>query len=165
MNEARKPRVTDPLEGLADRPGFLIRRAHQISQSIFTEECSGLDITSTQFGILWVLERAGEMDQIGIARLLGFDRSTTALVVKLLERRRVIKRTVDRADRRRQVLRLTDLGRDLRIAAEPRVDRVRTRLQKPFTAQEAKTFSRLLEKFTRTLEQTARAPRELSAKK
>src|SRR6185312_729409 len=131
-----KKRQVDPLGGLGDRPGFLIRRAHQISQSVFIEECSSLDITSTQFGVLWVLERAGELDQIGIARLLGFDRSTTALVVKLLERRRLISRTVDRADRRRQLLQLTAAGRNLRKRAEPRVDRVRARLQEPFTREE-----------------------------
>src|SRR6476646_6280004 len=109
----RKKRQVDPLEGLGDRPGFLIRRAHQISQSVFIEEFSGLDITSTQFGVLWILGRAGELDQIGIARLLGFDRSTTALVVKLLERRGLIARSADGEDRRRHVLRLTESGRSL----------------------------------------------------
>jgi MarR family transcriptional regulator, lower aerobic nicotinate degradation pathway regulator len=159
MKKARKAPKVSPLKGLADRPGFLIRRAHQISQSVFIEECSELDITSTQFGILWVLDRAGEMDQIGIARLLGFDRSTTALVVGLLERRRLVSRTADVTDRRRQLLRLTAAGRDLRKQAQPRVDRVRVRLQEPFTAEEAKTFYRLLKKFTGVLDQTARTPR------
>jgi DNA-binding MarR family transcriptional regulator len=159
MKKTKKPTAVDPLEGLGDRPGFLIRRAHQISQAVFIEQCSELDLTSTQFGFLWVLERAGELDQIGIARLLGFDRSTTALVVKLLERRRLISRTVDRADRRRQLLQLTTAGRNLRKRAEPRVDRVRARLQEPFTREEAKTFARLLKKFTGALDQTVRAPR------
>jgi DNA-binding MarR family transcriptional regulator len=153
-----KKRQVDPLGGLGDRPGFLIRRAHQISQSVFIEECSSLDITSTQFGVLWILGRAGELDQIGIARLLGFDRSTTALVVKLLESRGLIVRSVDKADRRRSVLRLTKLGIDLQKRAEPRVDRVRARLEEPFTSEEAKTFSKLLQKFTRALADTARAP-------
>jgi DNA-binding MarR family transcriptional regulator len=148
----------DPLDGLGDRPGFLIRRAHQISQSVFIEECSSFDITSTQFGVLWILEHAGELDQIGIARLLGFDRSTTALVVKLLERRKLIKRSVDRTDRRRHVLRLTPAGMELRKRAEPAVNRVRARLEAPFAPQEAKTFLRLLGKFTSALDDTARAP-------
>ncbi len=141
----KKPtdRPADPLTGLRDRPGFLIRRAHQISQSVFTEECGGLDITSTQFGVLWILSRAGELDQIGIARLLGFDRSTTALVVKLLQRRGLIAQSVDKADRRRYVLRLTKRGKELKEGAEPLVDEVRTRLESPFTADEAKTFLRL----------------------
>jgi DNA-binding MarR family transcriptional regulator len=90
--------------------------------------------------------------------LLGFDRSTTALVVKLLESRGLIVRSVDKADRRRSVLRLTKLGIDLQKRAEPLVDRVRARLEEPFTSEEAKTFSKLLQKFTRALADTARAP-------
>ena len=140
---------TNPLRGLEDRPGFLIRRAHQISQALFVEECAGLNITATQFGVLWVLGHGVQLDQISIARLLGFDRSTTAMVVKLLEDRKLVLRSPDPNDRRRYVLRLTKAGEDLRLRALPPVDRVRTRLESVFTSAEAKTFSRLLDKFTR----------------
>lgn len=142
--------LTNPLRGLEDRPGFLIRRAHQISQSLFIEECAGLNITATQFGVLWVLGQDVQLDQISIARLLGFDRSTTAMVVKLLQDRKLVLRSPDTNDRRRHLLRLTKAGEDLRLRAEPLVDRVRTRLESVFTTSEAKTFSRLLDKFTRS---------------
>ena len=141
---------TNPLRGLEDRPGFLIRRAHQISQALFVEECAGLNITATQFGVLWVLGHGVQLDQISIARLLGFDRSTTAMVVKLLEDRKLVLRSPDPNDRRRYVLRLTKVGKELRLRALPPVDRVRTRLESVFTSAEAKTFSRLLDKFTRS---------------
>jgi DNA-binding MarR family transcriptional regulator len=141
---------TNPLRGLEDRPGFLIRRAHQISQALFVEECAGLNITATQFGVLWVLGHGVQLDQISIARLLGFDRSTTAMVVKLLEDRKLVLRSPDPSDRRRYVLRLTKAGEELRQRALPPVDRVRTRLESVFTSAEAKTFSRLLDKFTRS---------------
>jgi len=141
---------TNPLRGLEDRPGFLIRRAHQISQALFVEECAGLNITATQFGVLWVLGHGVQLDQISIARLLGFDRSTTAMVVKLLEDRKLVLRSPDPNDRRRYVLRLTKAGEDLRLRALPPVDRVRTRLESVFTSAEAKTFARLLDKFTRS---------------
>lgn len=143
---------TNPLRGLDDRPGFLIRRAHQISQSVFIDECAGLDITATQFGVLWVLGHADELDQISIARMLGFDRSTTSMVVKLLEKRKLVIRTPDKNDLRRYVLRLTKAGEDLRHRTQPRVDRVRRRLEAVFTPAEAKTFSKLLEKFTRSFD-------------
>jgi DNA-binding MarR family transcriptional regulator len=149
---------TDLMKGLDDRPGFLIRRAHQISQSVFIEECSSLDITATQFGVLSVLSRAGELDQISIARLLGFDRSTTGLVVNLLEERALIARTPNPTDRRRHVLRLTAAGEDLRRRAEPLVDRVRARLEGVFTPVQAETFLKLLDKFTRSFDETARVP-------
>jgi DNA-binding MarR family transcriptional regulator len=148
----------DLMKGLDDRPGFLIRRAHQISQSVFIEECSGLDITATQFGVLSVLSRAGELDQIGIARLLGFDRSTTGLVVNLLEERKLVVRSPNPDDRRRHVLRLTAAGEDLRRRAEPLVDRVRARLEGVFTPAQAQTFLKLLDKFTRSFDDTARVP-------
>jgi DNA-binding MarR family transcriptional regulator len=151
-------KTANPLDGLEERPGFLIRRAHQISQSVFIEECAGLDITATQFGVLWVLSRAGALDQISIARLLGFDRSTTGLVVKLLEDRKLIVRTPDPDDRRRYVLRLTKAGDDLRRRAEPRVNEVRKRLEAVFTPAERKTFAKLLDKFTRSFDETTRVP-------
>jgi MarR family transcriptional regulator, lower aerobic nicotinate degradation pathway regulator len=143
---------TNPLRGLEDRLGFLIRRAHQISQAVFVRECAGLDITATQFGVLWVLGHTEQLDQISLARMLGFDRSTTSLVVKLLEKRKLVIRTSDENDRRRYVLRLTKAGDDLRRRAQPRVDNVRRRLEAVFTPAEAKTFARLLETFTRSFD-------------
>jgi DNA-binding MarR family transcriptional regulator len=148
----------DAMVGLDDRPGFLIRRAHQISQSVFIDECQSLDITATQFGVMSVLARFRELDQIGIARALGFDRSTTALVVKLLEDRALIVRTSNAADRRRHVLRLTAAGEKLRRRAEPLVDRVRDRLVGAFPPGQAATFMALLDKFIRSFDHIARVP-------
>lgn len=163
-NSSLRRLAADPMEDLAGRPGVLIRRAHQISQSVFIEECESLDITASQFGVLSVLARAGELDQISIARLLGFDRSTTALVVKLLEARKLIVRKRDPADRRRHVLRLTAVGESLRRRAESRVDRVRDRLLAVFTPAEAAAFTALLDKFTRSFNETVRVPLRRSPK-
>jgi DNA-binding MarR family transcriptional regulator len=155
MNSRHLPAA---IEGLDDRPGFLIRRAHQISQSVFVEECESLDITATQFGVMSVLARFGQLDQISIARILGFDRSTTGLVVKLLEDRALILRTPNTADRRRHMLCLTEAGERLRRRAEPLVDRVRDRIVGVFTPVQAKMFMKLLDKFTRSFDDNARVP-------
>jgi hypothetical protein len=45
------------LRDLYRRPGFMIRRAHQIAVSVFLEETAELGVTSTQYGILHVLEQ------------------------------------------------------------------------------------------------------------
>jgi hypothetical protein len=58
LDRAAEQDTTQSPSGLEDRPGFLVRRAHQISQYIFVEECPGLSISATQFGVLWVLGRA-----------------------------------------------------------------------------------------------------------
>ena len=39
---------------LSDRPGFLVRRLHQIHLALFAEECAGLDITPVQYSIMTV---------------------------------------------------------------------------------------------------------------
>ena len=61
------------LSRLYARPGFLLRRAHQISAAVFEDECRALAITPAQFGVMTVLGAHPCMDQSSLARALGFD--------------------------------------------------------------------------------------------
>jgi MarR family transcriptional regulator, lower aerobic nicotinate degradation pathway regulator len=136
-----------PIAALYERPGFKLRRANQIALSIFADECRTYNLTTTQFGVLTTLEPySGALDQIGLAQLLGLDRSTTGLVVGLLERRKLLQRTPHPHDRRRQVLALTPDGRRLLITVAPAVDRAVERLLEPFSKSEAATFHALLDR-------------------
>src|SRR5260370_7788603 len=83
---------TESLEDLYQRPGFMIRRAHQIAVAIFLEEARESRITPTQYGVLVILGRRPEIYQNTLARLLGLDRSTTGLVVRKLAERGLIAR-------------------------------------------------------------------------
>lgn len=125
------------LRELYRRPGFLIRRAHQVSTAIFTEECGRFDITQTQFGMLFVLHQRPNLDQVTVARLARFDHSTNRMVVDLLEARGFIERRVDIIDRRRRVLNLTPAGRRLLNDLTPFAQRARQRLVKCLTGPEA----------------------------
>ena len=98
------------LGDLYSRPGFKIRRAHQIAAALFAEVNADLGITTTQYGILYALAHVDELDQIGLARLVWLDRSTTGLVLDLLERRGWVDRIVHAQDRRRRQLILTEKG-------------------------------------------------------
>ncbi len=118
------PSIPKPGGGLAAlyaRPGFKLRRAHQIALSVFLEECRAHDVTTTQYGILVALRECPGIDQVGLAQLLGLDRSTTGMVVGLLEARALLKRTQPPEDRRRRLL-------------------------DPFSAPEAELFNALLDK-------------------
>src|ERR1700730_12856940 len=95
------------LDDLYRRPGFMIRRAHQIAVSLFLEETGELGITNRQYGILFALKQRPGIDQISVARLLGLDRSTTGMVIKKLEQAGLVGRDVGARDRRRGGLRLT----------------------------------------------------------
>jgi MarR family transcriptional regulator, lower aerobic nicotinate degradation pathway regulator len=148
-----------PIAALYERPGFKLRRANQIALSIFADECRAFNLTTTQFGILTTLAPySGALDQIGLAQLLGLDRSTTGLVVGLLERRKLLQRTPHPHDRRRQVLALTPEGRRLLVTVAPAVDRAVQRLLEPFSKSEAAIFHALLDRLLEHHNTAVRVP-------
>jgi DNA-binding MarR family transcriptional regulator len=150
----------DPLEELYARPGFMIRRAHQIAVALFLEETGALGITTTQFGILHLLKHRPGIDQISVSKLLGLDRSTTGMVLQKLEDARLIARRVGSGDRRRRTLRLTPSGERMlkRLAAPARS--AQERVLSAFDPQERTQFLRLLDKFTRRFNDSTRVPLE-----
>jgi DNA-binding MarR family transcriptional regulator len=147
-----------PLDQLYRRPGFMIRRAHQIAVSLFLEETGELGITNRQYGIMLVLKHQPGIDQITVAKLLGLDRSTTGMVLGKLEAAGLVGRVVGAKDRRRRSLKLTPAGeRMLRRLAKP-ARRAQERVLSAFSPRERETFLDLLEKFAQKFNDTTRVP-------
>lgn len=146
------------LTELYERPGFLIRRAHQIAVSIFLEETGDLGITNTQYGILFVLKNRPGIDQISVAKLLGLDRSTAGMVLGKLEEAGLVERTLGVSDRRRRTLHLTRAGAHMLERLKTPARRAQSRVLEPFSADERKTFLKLLERLAGTLNETTRVP-------
>lgn len=149
---------------LYGRPGFKLRRAHQIAVSLFTEECRAFEVTPTQYGILVALHERPGLDQIGLAGVLGLDRSTTGMVVGLLEARALLRRTPHATDRRRRVLALTDEGRTMLAALGPAAERARRRLLEPLDAEAARVFGALLDRLLSHHDAAVRVPLVAPAK-
>jgi DNA-binding MarR family transcriptional regulator len=126
----------EPMRGLHRRPGFLIRRAHQISTGLFVRDCRAFEITPTQFGALYALKHCPGLDQVSLARLVYLDRSTTAKVVGLLETRGLVERHIDAGDRRRRVLNLTDAGNRLYMESTGAAQAAVEHLMQPISADE-----------------------------
>ncbi len=150
--------VPASLDTLYHRPGFLLRRAHQIAVSLFVEQPGADGTTTTQYGVLVILRACEGLDQISLSKKVGLDRSTTALVVKKLEDDGYVVRLADPKDRRRKVIVLTARGeRKLQSLRE-----VAARSQEValsiFTAQEAAQFLALLAKFVMHFNKITRAP-------
>jgi DNA-binding MarR family transcriptional regulator len=95
---------------LEKRPGFLIRRLHQIHVALFQEKCASFDLTPLQYSLLTALARCGTADQTTLAAEIVLDRTTTTGVLKRLQSRTFIERTVHSRDRRAQMCRLTKSG-------------------------------------------------------
>jgi MarR family transcriptional regulator, lower aerobic nicotinate degradation pathway regulator len=154
---------TQSLAEIYHRPGFMIRRAHQIAVAIFLEEARASRVTPTQYGVLVILERRPGIDQNTLARLLGLDRSTTGLVVRKLAERGWVARATGVGDLRRRELRLTRAGALAlrRIADSAR--RAQRRLLSPLPARERQRFLDLLARLTAAFNETTRVPVDYAA--
>jgi DNA-binding MarR family transcriptional regulator len=106
----RKREGAWPLE---KRPGFLIRRLHQIHVALFQQKCAAFDITPLQYSLLTALARCGTADQTTLAAEVMLDRTTTTGALKRLQSRKLIERAVHSRDRRAQMCRLTRSGERL----------------------------------------------------
>jgi DNA-binding MarR family transcriptional regulator len=95
---------------LDQRPGFLIRRLHQIHVALFQKTCAAFEITPLQYSLLSALEKRGTADQTTLAADVALDRTTTTGALKRLQSRDFIERQIDHGDRRAQRCRLTPSG-------------------------------------------------------
>ena len=145
------------LTDLYTHPGHLLRRAHQISASIFHDEL-GSFVTPIQYAILRILIENPGVDQVSVAGLVAIDTSTAASVAIRLEERKLITRYVDPKNRRQRKLFLTDDGRAILKEGDVANSRLRERLFAAFTDDEAAAFMHLLEKFVRMNNYQSRAP-------
>ena len=108
---AKKPtRNSQASWPLDQRPGFLIRRLHQIHVALFQQECAGFDITPLQYSLLTALAERGTADQTTLAADVALDRTTTTGALKRLQLRGFIERSIHDRDRRARSCRLTRSG-------------------------------------------------------
>ncbi len=150
--------MTDPLTAITRRPGFMIRRAHQIATAVFLDEGGPHGLTTTQFGLLSLLEHRPHLDQISAARLLGLDRSTTGMVLNSLERAGLLVRVVASNDKRRRVLTMTPAGRDRLASMQAPAARAVERLLAPLDPAERPVLIGLLAKLIGAMNEATRVP-------
>jgi len=109
----KRLRKTEPSWPLDQRPGFLIRRLHQIHVALFQKNCAAFEITPLQYSLLSALAKRRTADQTTLAADIALDRTTTTGALKRLQLRRFVERAVHQRDRRAQICRLTKAGEAL----------------------------------------------------
>ena len=145
------------LSQLYARPGFLLRRAHQISAAVFEDECKSVALTPAQFGVLCVLHASPGLDQSSLGRALGFDKVTVMRVMRVLESRGLIARVYAASNRRNLSITLTDTGLALLIQTKEPVEHAYNRLMAPLNQEQQEHLVSLLQLLTVGLEGEARA--------
>lgn len=143
---------------LYERPGFLLRRAHQISVSIFESACAGISLTPAQYAVLTVLQADGSLDQSSVARAIGLDKVTVSLLLRGLESRGLVDRRPVPENRRKRALTLTPLALDVLRRSRAPAEAAYEQLMEPFDAQQRSQFIGLLQLMVCGLEHCARAP-------
>lgn len=145
------------LSKLYARPGFLLRRAHQISAAVFEDECRSVGLTPAQFGVLSVLRASPGLDQSTLARALGFDKVTVLRVLRGLETRGLIERVPAPSSRRNLSISLSVEGLALLKQAQEPAERAYSRLMAPLDNTQQNQLVHLLQLLTTGLESEARA--------
>jgi DNA-binding MarR family transcriptional regulator len=130
--------------GIWDRPGFLVRRLHQIHVALFLEQVADGEVTPIQYGLLSILSMNPGIDQFTLGEELGLDRANVAGILKRLEARGWVRRVVDADNRRRKLCLVTPRGEAFLKAHHPQMQQSQRMLLAPLSAAEREQFIDLL---------------------
>ncbi len=143
---------------LWNRPGFLIRRLHQIHVAMFLESCEEFNVTPVQFGVLTVLNTQDVLDQVTIANSIGVDRNTAADVIRRLEARGLLTRPASVTDKRAKLAKITSKGRKFVASVQPAMITAQRKFTNPLTREENEVLMSLLRKLITENNDASRAP-------
>jgi DNA-binding MarR family transcriptional regulator len=156
MNAA--PFAVETLAQLYARPGFLLRRAHQISAAVFEDACAPLALTQAQYGAMTVLAAAPGLDQTRLARALAYDKVTVMRVLRGLQARGLVERAPVPGNARQLAVQLSVAGHDLLAQAQAAAQAAYQRLLQPLVPEQQRQLVQLLTLLTDGLSHEARAP-------
>jgi len=122
------------------RPGFLVRRLHQIYVAIYFQNCERFGTTPVQSSVMQVLLAHPGMDQIALAQEIGIDRTTASSVLTRLEGRGIVKREADPTDRRNKRAFLTPAGQAMLRDMQASIEAAHRELVKPLPPAEREHF-------------------------
>ncbi|WP_018901672.1 MarR family transcriptional regulator [Rhizobium sp. 2MFCol3.1] len=150
--------MTISYEDIREAPGFLIRRCHQISNAIFLEEIGAADLSPTQFSALATINSSPGIDQTTLGDAIALDRSSVTKCVERLQKRGLIRRTVNKSDRRARKLSSTQEGASLIQQAGPAAIRAGDRLLTALDPEKAAILLSLLKELSDKLNASSRSP-------
>jgi MarR family transcriptional regulator, temperature-dependent positive regulator of motility len=143
-----------------DMPGHLARRFQQIAVAVFLAEIeqAGFDLTPVQYAALAAISANPGIDQITLAGLIAYDRTTITGVIDRLVQKNLVIREASSRDRRARVLTLTPEGKKTLRAITPAVEAAQATMLRGLTAAEGKELMRLLRKAIAAGNELSRAP-------
>lgn len=143
-----------------DMPGHLARRFQQIAVAVFLAEVekTSYDLTPVQYAALAAVGGNPKIDQVTLAGLVAYDRTTITGVVDRLVQKGLVARLESSRDRRARELKITDAGRRTLRGIAPAVEAAQRVILGGLTEKEAKELVRLLQKVVAAGNELSRAP-------
>lgn len=124
-----------------------LRRAARAVTRLYNQEFRSDDIEITQFTILMALDRAGEISQGKLGKLLALDSTTLTRTLVLLRKRGWIQEK-EGEDRRFRLIRLTSAGRSRLQQSLPRWKKAQDRMQSALGEDTMRHLTGLLARVT-----------------
>ena len=150
------------MKTIDEMPGHLVRRFQQIAVAVFLAEveAAGYDLTPVQYAALAAVGAHPGVDQVTLAGLIAFDRTTITGVVERLVSKGLITRRASSRDRRARELTITAAGRQTLRGIAPAVEAAQRTMLRGLTGKEANELLRLLQKAIAAGNALSRAPQQ-----
>jgi DNA-binding MarR family transcriptional regulator len=119
-----------------DSIGFHLFRTTFKLKARFARELRPFDITTEQYGVLFLLWDLDGLQQWEIADLLLKDRPNVTRILEKLEKKKFISREIDPDDRRATRVYLTPAGREIKPHLEQAIERFREQSYRGLSQQQ-----------------------------
>ncbi|MEH2535241.1 DNA-binding MarR family transcriptional regulator [Bradyrhizobium sp. AZCC 1588] len=144
----------------SEMPGHLARRFQQIAVAVFLAEVeeAGFDLTPVQYAALAAIKMNPGIDQVTLAGLIAYDRTTITGVVDRLVQKGLLVRHPSTRDRRARELKITEAGKRTLRGITPAVEAAQRLMLRGLTEKEGAELMRLLRKAITAGNELSRAP-------
>lgn len=135
-----------PVTRVTSATTWLLGRANARAQRLLAEGFAAFGLRPLHYRALAALDEHGELSQAELGRHLALDRKDVTVALDSLAQRGLVERTPDAGDRRRNVVALTDAGRELLPQLDHALQSVQARVLEPLTGREASQLRATLAK-------------------
>jgi DNA-binding MarR family transcriptional regulator len=149
----RVPAKPEPVRRAQKRPradalprlGHLLKQAYLHYTALTSTALEPLGITAMEWAALMRFDEEPSLSQVGLARLLGVDRTTMVAVIDQLEEKGLVNRRPHRDDRRKNAVELTAAGHVIKKRAAGLVDGCERRFLTALTKSDAQQLKAALQ--------------------
>jgi DNA-binding MarR family transcriptional regulator len=134
---AAPPDLSGPPPELADRLAYLLKHAQLGLAGLTAEALAPFGLSGRELAVLTVLAGQEPGSQQQAAQRLGVDRTTMVGLVDALEDKDLVRRRAHAEDRRRNLIELTEAGRDTLRRADDASRDAERRFLAPLSARDA----------------------------